>query len=214
MLKNFLLALLEDARVLALVLGVTLITLADTKVIHYGTFRLELWGGGPTRTVFLAIGSLLVLLSSSGIILKSFYTPLARLIATYRNGIKITFPKDSQTIYGEFAVRGEFKRQPKGKDVRAFVASTHDKRIWPQGPVVFNGKNKTWDCMVNLWEHPKPDAYIFVAELGEDSIALCDYYGVVGSTAQWVPIRQLASDALEYDRVRVENGCPAKTVSA
>ena len=135
---------------------------------------------------------------------------LARAVKLIREdvaeGIEITSPKDGETIFGEFAVEGKFETQPMGKDVRAFVASTRDKRIWPQGSVVFNVKYKTWSCAVNLWDQPRPAAYIFIAELGEDARILCDYYGLVGSVAQWVPLRQLTSDAIEYDRVRVING--------
>jgi hypothetical protein len=121
------------------------------------------------------------------------------------SGIKITFPEDGQHVYGEFAVRGKFERVPEGREIRVFVASTHDERIWPQGSVIFDGKSKTWRCRVNLWEHPKPEACIFIAELGESSRILCDYYGVVGFTAQWIPLKKLTTDAIEHDRVIVVN---------
>jgi hypothetical protein len=121
-------------------------------------------------------------------------------------GIEITFPVDGQSIYGDFTAKGKFKNRPRVKDVRTFVASIRDKRIWPQGSVVFDDKNKTWSCAINIWEHPKPEAYVFIAGLGEDATVLCDYYGVVGSIAQWIPLRELTSDAVEYDRVRVLNG--------
>jgi len=121
------------------------------------------------------------------------------------SGIKITFPENGQHIYGEFTARGEFERVQEEIDIRGFVASTHDQRIWPQGAVVFDDKSKTWRCRINLWEHPKPEAYIVIAELGECSRILCDYYGVVGYTGQWIPIRRLTSDAIEYDRIIVVN---------
>lgn len=123
-----------------------------------------------------------------------------------RVGMEITYPKDGQTIYGEFAVEGKFKNRPTVPDVRAFVASTSDKRIWPQGSVVFNTKRKTWSCEVNLWEHPKNETCIFIAGLGKDGTILCNYYGVVGTLAHWPPLPELTSDVVEYDRVMIING--------
>jgi hypothetical protein len=209
MLKNILPALFEDAKVLALVLGIILIVLAGTNAISFSAFRLELAGAGGTRIVTLGVGTFLILLSSISIFVRSFYTPLSHSIAAHRVGLKITFPVDEQSIHGHFHVKGKCKRPPKGKDVRAFVASTHEEKVWPQGPVVFDAKNKTWDCMIHLWESPKPDAYIFIAELGENGAILCDYYGTVGfKFGIWIPLKQLTSDTIEYDRVRVVNSCP------
>ena len=209
MLKNILSALFEDAKVLALILGIILIILADTNVISFSLFRLELAGAGGTRTATFGVGMFLIFLSSLSIFVRNFYTPLSHSISIRRVGLKITFPVDEQSIHGHFHVKGKCKRLPKGKDVRAFVASTHEEKVWPQGPVVFDAKNKTWDCMIHLWESPKPDAYIFIAELGEDAAALCDYYGVVGFKLDiWIPLKKLTPDTIEYDRVRVVNSCP------
>jgi hypothetical protein len=203
--KSILLALVDNARVLALLLGITLLILGDAKSVTLGEFHLDLIGGGISRAVFLTMGSLLALLSSFSILMTSLQAPLAKDLAKRRAGIEFTFPRDNQSICGEFSAEGKFRKRPRARDVRVFVASTHDKRIWPQGSVVFDEKSKTWNCRVNLWEHPKPDAYLFIAELGEDSVILCDYYGTVGRMLEWTPIRQLTSDSIEHDRVRVHN---------
>jgi hypothetical protein len=121
------------------------------------------------------------------------------------SGMIITSPENGAEIHGEFTAKGEFERRPAGKEIRVFIASTHDERIWPQGSVIFDAKRGTWRCRINLWEHPKPEAHIFVAELGECSRILCDYYGVVGSMGHWIPLRRLASDIIEHDRVTVVN---------
>src|SRR5918911_4368833 len=102
MLKNILLALLEDAKILALILGVGLIILAGTHAISWSSFRLELFDVGATRVVFLTVGVFIVLLSISSIFIKSFHTPFYRFVTIRRAGIEITFPENNQAIFGEF----------------------------------------------------------------------------------------------------------------
>ena len=201
-----LLTLFKDAATLALVLGVALVILADSRWVGIGSFRLPLVGSPVARAVFLALGSVLALGGLALLAARSVRVPRLPSHAIQRAGLSIEYPHERQEIFGQFDAHGRFKKRPRGRDVRAFVASTSDERIWPQGSVIFDDHAGTWSCRINLWEEPRPDAYVFVAELGEAGTLLCDYYGTVGRAARWIPVRQLPADAVELARVRVQNG--------
>lgn len=98
-------------------------------------------------------------------------------------GLKITKPKSKTTAnQDEIEVIGSYQVYTRpGRNMLVFCFDGIN--YWPQGPIIFDRKKRTWKCLVNLPERKKSKSYqIIVAQISDDLAVLCRHYAKVHRT--------------------------------
>lgn len=190
----------QNAGFFMLVLGVAMIVLA--AIAKYPKLGLEISGeyAGLWRVLLATVG---LLLAVFGAIL---HTRRQNTGASAANpevfGLKIQSPAHNESVREKIRMTGTYQKRPtEPVAIIQYIPESED--YWFEDLVTFDSHG-TWTANIEIYGEFDEDRILQVVILGKEGRVLRDYYFHVAENADdWYGMKNLTSDILKCDEVRV-----------